>query len=267
MEPTAEGIVCTACRHYVLLHVGLLCDDTGAPLCVSCASCAGLLDPRRGRSAKRGSFASSDATNLPAAINGAEAAAVAATAAHGDDPSITAAASSDLASALAHLERAGRVGDERAQELKGHMRASGLALADIAASGVLAAFDEARAILGELRDAPTPPAAREGRPPPASICVALAVFDELVRRWDAQVPMGLLRALHEAAMPPAEGSPTALLQPDDGEQVGELVARLRERYARCFELQKLRVDRRAEPGRRVITGGDDEYGGATASKS
>ena len=74
--------------------------------------------------------------------------------------------------------------------------------------------------------------------------------------------MGLLRALHDAAMPPAEGSTTALLQPDDGEQVGELVARLRERYARCFEQQKLRVDRRAEPGRRVITDGDDEYGGA-----
>ena len=149
--------------------------------------------------------------------------------------SAAAAASSDLASAIAHLERLQRLGGEQAKALEAKLRASDLELADVAARGVLVAFEEVMPIIDELRlDAPPESTQELGR---AGGNCALAVFDELVRRWEAHVPMGLLRALQDAASPRDEHLPS----PCNIASIKELVARLQDRYQQWFLEQGLRI--------------------------
>ena len=108
----------------------------------------------------------------------------------------------------------------------------GLTLGDVGARGVLAAYDEALELVaaegvrrggdgcdGSDEEDDESSDERGGGP-------ALRVFDELVRRWDAPLPMGLLRALHPAPPPPPppQGD-DALVMPADDE--GEADARPR----------------------------------------
>ena len=82
------------------------------------------------------------------------------------------------------------------------------------------------------------------------IRVALATFDELVRRWEAQVPMGVLRTLYEFqfASPLTPHSTTAAFTHTPELGIQRRLRRLRDRYERYYvEVQHLRVCRASTP--------------------
>ena len=311
---TPEGLRCKACGYYILLQVGVHRDGSGAPLCASCASCAGLLDPRRrvphegragrgvsggGRTLQSASCASgssrgisahamvidrgvvtdggSEATDGTAGVDmgteaaarseiGAQAteaaeAAMAAEAAEAAEAAraaeevraeevradIEAAAQADLGSASAHaqmlLSRRGELSSEMARQ----MSQEGYALAEVGGQAVLAAFAEAEELLRQAacraasRDdssgASTHSEEQQAAGPDGA--VPLAVFDELVRRWDAPVPMGLLRVLQGAATPPLQVGMVSAHDFADVSAVRSRVRRLRQHYATAYLAQGL----------------------------
>ena len=265
--PTAEGLRCAACSHWILLSVGAHWDAAGSPLCASCASCAGILHPRNRR---RGAVTADAAGGGAAAVDddGVAAAAAAEEEAASADEALAeveaqAAATADLASATAHLQRLVHAGGELAAALASQMEAEGLELADVGGRAVLAAFDEAEAMLceraeGEPGDSSPGGSAGDSSGDSAgdsadsdslgSSPAPLRVFDALVRRWQAQVPLGLLRALQDVAAPPPllDGTHTGGGVGVSGPLVSPQLAtdeirRLRVRYARCFATQGLRI--------------------------
>ena len=175
--PSAEGLRCATCVHYVRLEHGVTWDVNGE---VSCAHCA----PHR-------------TLYEPAAATGEEPRAAAAAAAsatarrHHGLLDMRTAAQSDLASALQHLERLARRDPGRGQALQSGVAEQGLALVDVAARGVLCAYAEAEAFCDRFggRDD-----AAEGAP-----ALAGKVADAMMREWDAHVPSSLLVLLQQVA--------------------------------------------------------------------
>jgi hypothetical protein len=207
VTPTPERLVCASCSHYVLLHAGAHWDQHAEPLCSSCASCAGLLDPRRAA--------------VASAAAAAEDAAIA-------EEAIASTIGADLSSAVAHIRRLLRGHDERASTLRAQMTSERLDEMDLGAAGVLAAFDEAGSLLSDEGD---------GNHDSARAQQCMRAFDELVRRWEAQVPTGLLRLLHGLGSAPAP-APPAPMPPPPGRvpplPTRERVRALRRRYAHYF---------------------------------
>ena len=96
----------------------------------------------------------------------------------------------DLVSAHRHLERLLHGGSDAAQALRMGLKQHGTELADAAAGGILSAFDEAEALcLAEIQ-------ANSGSS--GSTGQVSTVFDTLVHRWEAHVPMGLLMTIEGA---------------------------------------------------------------------
>lgn len=144
-DATPEGLRCAACAHYADLTCGAVCDESGAVRCAHCAACSQLLAP-------------------PSAPFGRPTG--------GGGVACEAIALRDLSSASAHLRGLLLADGEPARALEASMERSGLQLVDLAAHGVLSAFDAAAEIVASGR------AERE-------------VLGALVEQWEAQVPTGL----------------------------------------------------------------------------
>jgi hypothetical protein len=198
--PTAEGLVCAACSHYIRLEVGAVWDEHGGARCMGCASAAALLSTHRTRMAEQ---------PRPGVAEGASSHLVEERRREPLHDS-HAAAMADQASAARHLQLLARRDPERAERLRDGMARTALELGDVAAQGVLAAYDEAEALCAESLCMEALCRGREGAPAlGAAACglaaptadgrraLAASVFDELVRRWEAHVPMSLLRMLME----------------------------------------------------------------------
>ena len=302
-SPTVEGLKCVACGHYILLKMGAHRDARGAARCSTCASCAGLLDPRlraAGSRADRGARNASGAggcdpdRDVPDANDGTRlddptgsprsaVGAVVCTAGTGEvvtcedeeaptyvaedeeseaseeeEGGVAHSASIDLCSAASHVQMLLCEGGARSAELQRQMACHGYSITEVGAQAVLAAFvevdsmmtgsaaednvqraaDERPAAEGST-EAPEQPKAEVAEEPELAARAArvsdavMELFDELVRQWEAQVPMGLLRALQEAA--------SQLRPPPSLDHVKKRLRRLRERYEQSYSAQRLRL--------------------------
>ena len=167
-------------------------------------------------------------------------------------------ASVDLCSAASHVQMLLCEGGARSAELQRQMTCHGYSITEVGAQAVLAAFDEVESMMtGSVAEvdvqraaderpaaegsteAPEQPKAEVAEEPELAARAArvsdavMELFDELVRQWEAQVPMGLLRALQEAA--------SQLRPPPSLDHVKKRLRRLRERYEQSYSAQRLRL--------------------------
>ena len=116
--------------------------------------------------------------------------------------------SGDLEAATRHIERRLRGGgaddedddeEEERDALRGMVESGEWSVQEIGARGVLAAYEEAEALVREEEEDDDDEEEEGGG-------VASTVFDALVRRWEAPIPMRLLRALQEGMADDPDGS-------------------------------------------------------------
>ena len=138
--------------------------------------------------------------------------------------------------ATRHIERRLRGGgaddedddeEEERDALRGMVESGEWSVQEIGARGVLAAYEEAEALVREEDDDDEE---EEGGG------VARTVFDALVRRWEAPIPMRLLRALQEGMADDPEGS----VDPRGDALLGK-IRKLREDGAERFKALGLRL--------------------------
>ena len=168
--PTAEGLRCATCEHFVLPDHGATADADGELHCRGCASRGGLLAPAAAAAA------AAAAQPPPRAADAAEAQAR------------VALARRDLSAAIAHLERLRRANTDSGRQLRDGLARSGQSLAAVAARGVLAAFDEAVAVVR----------ARGGSGDSDDDLLAA-----VVAAWEAELPVGVVQHLLEPPEPAA----------------------------------------------------------------
>jgi len=151
----------------------------------------------------------------------------------------------DLEAATRHIERRLRSAEDEEEEgdaLRGMVDSGEMSVREIGARGVLAAYDEAEALIrddDEEEDGEEEEAEEEAEEEGGG--VARRVFDALVRRWEAPLPMRLLRALQEGMAADPEG----LVDPR-GDALRETIRKLREHGAERFVALGLRLGRSSD---------------------
>ena len=139
----------------------------------------------------------------------------------------------DLEAATRHIERRLRSAEEEDEEegdaLRGMVDSGEMSVREIGARGVLAAYDEVEALIRDEEEEEDGEEEEGGG-------VARRVFDALVHRWEAPLPMRLLRALQEGMTADPEG----LVDPS-GDALRETIRKLREQGAERFVALGLRL--------------------------
>ena len=234
---TLEGVSCATCSFYIEMQLGATVDGAGAVRCSRCASRAGLLAPSIRPPAKR----PPPKAEVPAAT----------VARH----SAERIAMRDVASALMHVQQLLRREDHEARQLRAGMAAEGLCAIDIAARGVLSAFDEAVAILTHGGDDTSQRqevglgwaegergecehrAPRDGS---AGISGA-ELFSRLLEAWEAEIPSGLLAV---CLQPPVDSGGSTRAAADSGGSTSLLstARRLRQVYLRRYTAAGYQLD-------------------------
>ena len=231
-DTTAEGLTCAACTHHIRIDLGVHYDHRREPLCASCASIVGLLNPIS-RSKGGDGMQEAHAVARAEAERAAEAAKAEEAAFEEEEWS------GDLEAATRHIERRLRGGgaddedddeEEERDALRGMVESGEWSVQEIGARGVLAAYEEAETLVREEEEDDDDEEEEEGGG------VARTVFDALVRRWEAPIPMRLLRALQEGMADDPEGS----VDPR-GDALLERIRKLREDGAERFKALGLRL--------------------------
>ena len=213
-QPSEEGLTCASCTLSIRVSVGAHWDSRGDVLCHSCASVAGVLDPSLRKVA-----AARERSRAAEVVAAAELEAAAAVAAAEEEEIAI-----DLAAAIRHLKRAALKGGN--DELQSMMSEHGWLLSEVAARGVLDAYVEVEGLLVQAEEARAPEGESDG-----DGSDELRIMDEMVRRWEAPIPMMLLRALDRARR-------------DAAEHLGTLCEEVRQLRLRCessFVAQGLRL--------------------------